>query len=71
MTVSSHQIRDELYHLLNEQEGTYDVQAITNELIEKHDLTGNHPTATLDSIDDDEFWDVVFRHALNDQEGNQ
>ncbi|OZM73991.1 hypothetical protein CFN78_06800 [Amycolatopsis antarctica] len=50
---------------LDTVEGTYDVQAITAELIATYDLTSRHPAHRLDLIDDAEFWAIVAKHATD------
>jgi hypothetical protein len=62
MNVSAYMIRAEVDNVLIAIEGSYDVDAIVAELIEKYDVTGESPKDTIDSLGD-RFWDCAIRHA--------
>lgn len=55
-------IRDHVLGALNEWATWHDVDAIVRELIERFDLTGDHPRDTLKDIPDADFWAIADRH---------
>lgn len=49
---------------LGEYTADFDAAAITEDLIKTYDLTGDHPTRKINDLGDDEFWLIVFSHAI-------
>lgn len=54
---TSRDLRDQIVTATDASDGTYDVDAITEEIIEKHGAVD------VDTIDTAEFWDIVGKHA--------
>jgi hypothetical protein len=58
MTFTSRNLRDQIITATNASEGDYDVDAITEAIIDKHGAID------IDTLDPDEFWTTVSDHAL-------
>lgn len=63
MTTTDRDIRNQVQQAVDASEGTYDVDAITRELVDTYDLCGDTPRDTVDGIESGTFWDIVGRHA--------
>ncbi|HEY9370203.1 hypothetical protein [Streptomyces sp.] len=58
-TFTSRDLRDQVVTYTDASDGEYDVDAITEEIVERH---GAVP---VDDIDSDEFAEIVVRHATD------
>lgn len=68
MTTTDRDIRDQVLAALGEYASWHDVDAIVRELIERFDLTGDHPRDTLRDIPDEDFWTIADRHRAKGQQ---
>jgi hypothetical protein len=59
MTFTSHDLRDQVVTATDASDGTYDVDAIVAEIVDRH---GAVPVASLEH---DEFWAIVAKHAVD------
>lgn len=57
MTITIREMRDQVRHVTDASDGTYDVDAITDELDEQFGLVD------IDAIPSDAFWTIVLAHA--------
>lgn len=57
MTITSRDVTDQVKIATDASDGEYDVSAITAEIIERYGAVD------VDTIDSDEFWAIVGRHA--------
>ncbi|MYR45058.1 hypothetical protein [Streptomyces sp. SID5910] len=57
MTFTSRDLRDQIVTATDASDGEYDVDAITEEILEKHGAVD------VDTLDTDEFWAIVGKHA--------
>lgn len=59
MTFTARDLRDQVVTATDASDGTYDVESIVDDIIVKH---GAVP---VDSLDHDEFWAIVAKHAAD------
>lgn len=57
MTFTSSDLRDQVVTATDASDGEYDVNAIVAEIVEKHGAVD------IDTLDTDEFWAIVGKHA--------
>ncbi len=57
MTFTSRDLRDQIITATDASDGQYNVDAITEEILEKHGAVD------IDTLDTDEFWAIVGKHA--------
>lgn len=57
MTFTSRDLRDQIVTATDASDGEYDVDAIVEDIIEKHGAVN------IDSLDTDDFWAIVGKHA--------
>ena len=57
MTFTSRDLRDQITTATDASDGEYDVDAIVVEII------ANYGTVNIDTLDTDEFWAIVGKHA--------
>ena len=58
MTIIDRDIRDQVQQAVDASAGTYDVQAITEEIVRTYGLV------SINDIDHDEFWAIVLNSPL-------
>lgn len=61
MTFTARDLRDQVTTATDASDGTYDVDAIVTEIVERH---GAVP---VDSLEHDEFWALVARHVVAEE----
>lgn len=59
MTFTSRDLRDQIVIATDASDGQYDVDAITEEILEEHGAVD------IETLDADEFWSVVGKHATS------
>lgn len=59
MTFTSRDLRDEVVRACDASDGTYDVDAIVAEILERYDAR------SVDSLPTEEFWEIVGSHATD------
>ncbi|WP_060888081.1 hypothetical protein [Streptomyces caniscabiei] len=59
MTFTSRDLRDQIVTATDASDGEYDVDAITEEIIEQHGAVD------IDTLDTDEFWAIVGKHGTD------
>jgi hypothetical protein len=64
MTVTDRDIRDQVLAALDCYASQHDVEGMVRELIERFDLTGEHPRDTLGGIPTEDFWAIAERHQV-------
>lgn len=57
MTFTSRDLRDQIVTATDASDGEYDVDAIVEDIVEKYGAVD------IDTIDTDEFWQIVGKHA--------
>ena len=57
MTFTSRDLRDQIVTATDASDGEYDVDAIVEEIVEKHGAVD------IETLDSDEFWAIVGKHA--------
>jgi hypothetical protein len=57
MTFTARDLRDQIVTATDASDGDYDVDAIVEEIVEKHGAVD------IDTLDTDEFWAIVGKHA--------
>lgn len=57
MTFTSRDLRDQIVTATDASDGDYDVDAIVEEIVERHGAVD------VDTFDTDEFWAIVGKHA--------
>jgi hypothetical protein len=57
MTFTDRDLRNQINTATNASDGTYDVDAILADIIERHGVVD------IDTLDSDEFWSIVGAHA--------
>lgn len=57
MTFTASDLRDQIVRATDASDGEYDIDAITEEILKAHGAVD------IDSIDTDEFWATVGKHA--------
>lgn len=57
MTFTSNDLRTQIVHATNASDGTYNVDAILEEILDKHGAVD------IETLDTDEFWTIVGKHA--------
>lgn len=59
MTFTSRDLTDQVTRATDASDGTYNVDAIVSEIVERYGAVD------IDSLDSDEFWSVVGKHATD------
>lgn len=59
MTFTSRDLRDQVTTATEASDGTYDVDAIVEEIVERHGAVD------VDTLEHDEFWAIVAKHAVD------
>lgn len=59
MTFTSRDLTDQVTRATAASDGTYDVPAIVEDIIERHGAVD------IDTLDSDEFWTIVGNHATD------
>lgn len=58
MTFTSRDLHDQIVTATDASDGKYDVDAIVEEIVEKHGAVD------IDTLDTNEFWAIVGKHAI-------